>query len=151
MFCRGVFQKNFLFQYKEKNSVFCGGSSPKKIVLHYTESKSPLWGSVFKKCSKNIIVLIVRTRNPDFLRFFRQNKKSRHEQLQRINSAGCTCRLNSYIGSLVNDAVIQLLNVIASVFCAIYIIWFFRLADYKFQNLIYGNILIVRGMRFFYA
>ena len=70
MFCRGVFQKNFLFQYKEKNSVFCGGSSPKKIVLHYTESKSPLWGSVFKKCSKNIIVLIVRTRNPDFLRFF---------------------------------------------------------------------------------
>ena len=56
--------------------MFCGGSSPKKIVLHYTESKSPLWGSVFKKCSKNIIVLIVRTRNPDFLRFFRQIKKA---------------------------------------------------------------------------
>ena len=64
--------------------MFCGGSSPKIIVLHYTESKSPLWGSVFKKCSKNIIVLIVRTRNPDFLRF--SGKIKRDPQTDPTNS-----------------------------------------------------------------
>ena len=51
-FCRGVFQKNFLFHNKEKSSVFCGGSSLKTMTLHYTESKSALWGAVFKKGSK---------------------------------------------------------------------------------------------------